>query len=207
MSLPSEIVDYYLTCSPYAHSDKPASMHSLDLSTLQWEKGKLGNLMKWIVSQHLSSEGESCIHFSISNDVKEISEVLFAGITLSAQNENGGVFCIKNSLKASEDNSINCKLTETYITCFFRHIRNSIAHGNYEYNQDSDLILFKDQASAIGTSNARPTAVFQTSIEFLNQLKTVVSAGPDQLDEVRLSSVPSYRVERKITADVEGGGE
>lgn len=207
MSLPNEIVDYYLTRSPHAHSDKPASAQSLDLSTLRWEKGKLGNLMKWIVSQHLSSRGESRIHYSISNDVKETSEVLFAGITLSAQNENGGVFCIKNSLKAGEDNSINCKLTETYITCFFRHIRNSIAHGNYEFDRESNLIMFKDQASAIGTSNPRPTAAFQTSVEFLTQLMTIISAGPDQLDEVQLSSVPSYRVERKVAANVEGGGE
>lgn len=207
MSLPNEIVDYYLTHSPRAHSDKPTSAQSLDLSTLKWEKRRLGSLMKWIVSQHLSSKGESRIRFSISNDAKETSEVMFAGNMPSLNNENGGVFCIKNSLKASENNSINCKLTETYITCFFRHIRNSIAHGNYEFDGESNLIMFKDQASAIGTSNPRPTAAFQTSIEFLNQLMAVISAGPDQLDEAQLSSVPSYRVERKVVADVEDEGE
>lgn len=67
--------------------------------------------------------------------------------------------------------------------------------------------MFKDQASAIGTSNPRPTAAFQTSIEFLNQLMAIISAGPDQLDEAQLSSVPSYRVERKVVADVEDEGE
>lgn len=207
MSLPNAIVDYYLTHSPHAHSDKPTSAQSLDLSMLKWEKRRLGSLMKWIVSQHLSSKGDSRIRFSISNDVKETSELLFVDSIPSTKNENGGVFCIKNSLKASENNSINCKLTETYITCFFRHIRNSIAHGNYEFDSRSNLIMFKDQASAIGTNNPRPTAAFQTSVEFLNQLMAIISAGPDQLDESQLSSVPSYRVERKMVADVEDEGE
>lgn len=207
MTLPNEIVDYYLIHAPHAHSDKADSAQSLDLSTLRWEKRRLGDLMKWIVSQHLSAEGKSRIHFSISNDVNETSNSFFVDGALSPKNENGGVFCIKNSLKAGEDNSIHCKLTETYITCFFRHVRNSIAHGNYEYNQDLNLIMFKDQASAVGTNNPKFTAAFQTSVEFLNRLMTVVDAGPDQLDEARLSSVPSYRVERRVTADVEDGGE
>ena len=35
----------------------------------------------------------------------------------------------------------------------------------------------------------------------------IISVGPDQLDEAQLSSVPSYRVERKVVADVEDEGE
>ena len=207
MLLPNEIIDFYLVRAPYAHSDKPSSVQSLDLSTLQWEKRKLGTLMEWIVFQHISADGESRIHFSISNDVHRTSDRLFAVQSPSTLNENGGIFCIKKNLRANEDNSISCKLTETYATCFFRHIRNSIAHGNYEYDQGTGLIMFRDQASDIGTKDPAFTAVFQTDISFLNQLMKIVTAGPSQLGGEKLSRVPSYRVERKITADIEDTGE
>ncbi|MGO5499699.1 hypothetical protein ACTQV1_01085 [Paratractidigestivibacter faecalis] len=198
--LPLPIIDFYLTNSPYAHSDKGSSAQSIDLGEFGWEKRELDKLMKWVVKIH-SPASTSNIRFSISKDVQETVD----GLSLSLANPHvlGGAFCIQNSITATEDNSIKCRLKETYATCLFRHIRNSIAHGNYEMDDEHETVLFKDQASSIGTSNPRPTACFLTTLTLLEELENVIKGGPTGISAETISDTPGYRINHKLLGKTE----
>ena len=203
--LPADIVDFYLTQSPYAHSDKPASVQSIDLADYGWKKNELDKLMRWVTARCLRTENCGIFEFVISNDAKaRYNQCKRINSPENAWLANdGGVFCIKCKLSADEDNSIKCRLTETYATCFFRHLRNSLAHGNYQFDQDGEKVLFLDQASDIGTKNPAQTAFFQASIQVLRDLIAVVKAGPSAIEQKEIADCPSYRVERRVVANVE----
>lgn len=196
VSLSADIIDFYLTKAPHAHSDKPDSAQSLDLASRGWEKTKLDRLMKWVATEH--SEGPG-VTFSLSNDVSKKAKIIEE--KFNSSKAVGGAFCIKRNLACGEDNTISCRLTETYATCFFRHLRNSIAHGNYRID-GSDIVTFKDQACSMGTANPAPTAIFITRIAFLKRLNEVVEQGPSAITDQDIANAPRYRVERKIDVDV-----
>lgn len=203
--LPADIVDFYLTQSPYAHSDKPASAQSIDLSGCGWEKNELDKLMKWVTTRCLHTENPGMFAFFISNDVQsKYEQCRLMGEQENAWlNTDGGAFCIKCKISANESNAIKCRLTETYATCFFRHLRNSLAHGNYQYDQEGERVLFLDQASDIGTKTPAQTAFFQADIQFLRDLMFVVKTGPSAIEPGEIAGCPSYRVERRVVANVE----
>lgn len=207
MNLPANIIDFYMTKVPHAHSDKPDSALAFDLSSAKWEKAKLDKLMKWVSVRHRAKDGSSGITFSIAKDVKQRGSNLIDPENPFEDESPRGIFCIKNSLKASEDNSIKCVLTEAYATCFFRHIRNSIAHGNYEVNGDDNLILFKDQSNGMGASVPTLTALFLTSFDFLNELIGVVESGSEKLKDEVVENAPAYRVNRRVEVDIEANDE
>lgn len=201
MELPSSIIDFYLTRSPHAHSDKGSSARSIDLGEFGWQKNELDKLMKWVVAQH-SSPKASGICFCISKDARKTTKAL----SLDSLNPLalGGVFCINRNITVTETNAIRCKLTETYATCLFRHIRNSIAHANYEVTPKSGTVLFKDQISAMGTPDPALTAEFLTTIKLLEDFRIVIEKGPQALkDDVFLLTAPAYRIDRKLLGKTE----
>ena len=207
MPLPQEIIDFYLTRSPYAKSDKPDSRKSINLSTYGWEKANLENLMKWILLYHLSDGEAGGLSFSIATHIDNETVERFCCVDGPDEISNrGGAFCISRKIAANEDNSIKCTLSETYATCFFRHIRNSIAHGNYEYCEDGGWVIFRDQASSIDTNSPQMTAVFHTSVDFLLKLVDTVKNGPASIpDGKKLNDQikgNSYRINRDIQAQV-----
>ena len=200
--LPDDVIDFYLTHSPYAHSDKPVSAQSLDLSTFGWSGTNLDRLMKWISIHHLDDDKQGTLNFTISSDTgKETSIPFWDDRQICWLTHNGGVFCIKCKISSDVNNSIHCKLAETYATCFFRHLRNAIAHGNYQI--ENEQVLFKDQSAAIGSKSANLTAYFQTTITFLRELAATVENGPSRVDGDSIANCPPYRITHKVEADVE----
>lgn len=208
MTLPQAVVDFYLTRSPYAKSDKPDSRQSINLSSFGWEKTHLDTLMKWILVNHLREDGAGNLTFSISDHIANATAQQF-GMLAPIQNCTpfGGAFCIKRTINATEDNLISCVLTETYATCFFRHIRNSIAHGNYVYNEKLGLVRLIDQASNVSTPNPKITAIFLTSIGFLQKLAEVIENGPEAApsnDNLLLQlNGATYRIMRNVKAQLD----
>ena len=201
MQLPAEVIDFYLIRAPYAHSDKPDSAQSVDLSKYKWEKANLDRLMKWIVIEHRSGSG---ISFSVSNAVPEKADKILEAFRNAGN--IGGVFTIRNKISSSEDNALKCRLSEAYATCFFRHIRNAIAHGNYRMNE-AGFVVFKDQAVAIDSKDPKLTAAFVTTTSFLMMLIDVVKGGPEAIKDDEIASCPRYRVNKKIETDVVSGDE
>lgn len=203
-SLSSELIDFYLVQSPYAHSDKPSSAQSVDLQTLGWKKANLDLLMRWISKELSRGKGEANLSFTIANKISNgLYTSLHSQLTNCDEPEQGGCCCISRKIDANPSNKITCKLNETYATCFFRHIRNSIAHGNFSFNKAGTFVLFKDQASAIGTRDDSATAALIISIKTLNDLRDLITAGPSSIDEERLADSPAYRVKRQIDATLE----
>ena len=68
-SLSSELIDFYLVQSPYAHSDKPSSARSVDLQSLGWEKTNLDLLMRWITKELGDGGLEARLSFTIANKI------------------------------------------------------------------------------------------------------------------------------------------
>ncbi len=203
-SLSSELIDFYLVQSPYAHSDKPSSARSVDLQSLGWEKTNLDLLMRWITKELGDGGLEARLSFTIANKIpNELFTELHAQLDNCDKPIQGGCCTISRKIDADSSNKITCKLTETYATCFFRHIRNSIAHGNFSLNKTRDFVLFKDQASAIGSGGESATAALMISIKTLNELRDLITAGPSSIDEERLVDSPAYRVKRQINATLE----
>lgn len=203
--LPTDIIEFYLTKSPHAHSDKGCSAQSIDLSAYGWEKNHLDTLMKWVAAKHLNPQhNEAAISFTIA---KEIRHADYSSLQEKFEHSDpsglGGLFCISQKVITDTSNSITCKLTETYATCFFRHIRNSIAHGSYQINSEGTLVLFRDQSSKIGTPDAAATAVLLTNLSVLEELIITIEAGPNPIDKSIISSAPPYRVSRKVEALIE----
>lgn len=212
MPLPQDIIDFYLTRSPHAKSDKADSRLSIDLSTYGWEKANLDSLMKWILTHHLTEDGVGNLSFSIANQLDEPTVSKFRETGNQDENASlGGVLCIKKNINADEGNQIKCVLSETYVTCFFRHIRNSIAHGNYVYDDNTKLVCLYDQASNVGTKDPRFNAVLLTSTQFLEELIPIVLGGPEAIpDKQELNSRLSgatYRITRIVQAQVNESGE
>lgn len=204
--LSSDIIDFYLTQAPYAHADKPDSAQSIDLADYGWTGSKpLNELMQYVMLRHLRTDGSLNLFFTAANDVSSKSKEMFGDLTDFAEREYGAVLCIKRSLKLKDDNTCECQLTETYATCLFRHIRNSIAHGNYRIEGDSILLL--DQASSIGTQNPSFTFVMLTTVSFMTELARLIVSGYASflLSDEEKESIRglSYRVPRKIVLEME----
>lgn len=212
--LSSAIIDFYLTRAPYAHSDKPVSKCSIDLADFGWAgTTPLHRLMQFIVFHHKDNHGAPNLRFTAGADAMDAIGKTLAGsqdlgiISLRSM-ELGGVFCIKRKLTMKGDYSCTCELIEAYGTCFFRHIRNSIAHGNYR--EEDDLVLFLDQGSSMGTKDPKYTCAFMTSVSFLEDLSQLVLGGYEAFaaDETLLGSLKgvSYRVPKNLSLSVDDKG-
>ena len=203
--LPGELIDFYLTRAPHAHADKPDSAKSIDLADFGWTGSKpLNELMQYVVIRHLKADGSSNIFFSAANDVSSKCKEVFGDLSDFSNKECGALLCIKKNLELKDNNTCECKLIEAYSTCLFRHIRNSIAHGNYQINDDSILML--DQASNIAAPKPKYTFVMLTTISFLVEFANLITAAYESFsftpeDKERLKGL-SYRVPRRIVLEM-----
>lgn len=203
-SIPAELVQFYLIGCPYAQSDKSASSaaHGINLAQYGWEKHELTKLMRWIQSGFISENNEVHLGFFVSDNVNETVERLGLTDSKPCLSHPRGALQIKNKVTISENGECTVRLGETYATCYFRHIRNSIAHGNF-YVDSMGHILLVDSSSKPNTSTDKKkySAAVVTSLSFLFDLKQTVEAGadacrePKDMDDFRRTD--SYRVDLK----------
>lgn len=174
------LFDFYLLNCPYAKSDKStkSSSTAIDLSTNGWTGIKLNQLMQWI-SANFFNEEELCFVYRVSNNVNETIQDFELNAKHACVSHPRCVLHINNKVSVSESGVCKVKLTETYITCLFRHIRNAFAHSNFAIKQDGRLLLL-DTSSKPNTSDANKKYTFGmvTDIDFLINLKELVEAGP-----------------------------
>ena len=201
--LPDDIIDFYLTQSPHASSDKASSVQSINLEYYNWKKSGLHILMKWIATHSIAADAQSYFKFTISKDVcLELHSSVDPGVSgMKLLEHNAGLFCINWRFWTNKAKQIKCVLIETYATCFFRHLRNSIAHGNYWYDSKRGVVLFLDQKEAGVNSNL--TAYFQVDIAVLRELIGVIKNGPTCIDQQVYHDYPQYRIDHKLEVDIE----
>lgn len=195
-----ELRDFYLLRCPYAKSDESSSSStaSLNLSDNGWEKDKLHQLMQWVGSHFLDEEGLLLLSFKVSDSVNDTIREFGMDVEDPAPFPNRCVLQINNKASVSELGECRIKLKEAYATCLFRHIRNSLAHGNYKV-ADQGRVLLVDSSSKPNTANNNKRFTFGLlcGISFLEDLKTLVENKPEDmtLDEEAKSTVGmNYRV-------------
>ena len=93
MALDESIIDFYLTHAPYAHSDKPDSVLSLDLKDRGWFKNEpLDRLAKWIYVNHMAGKGLG-IRFTLATGVNRIVSEKWGDTFLEGKSGvHGGIF-------------------------------------------------------------------------------------------------------------------
>lgn len=214
LRLGEELIDFYLTQSPYAKSDAPTSRQSICLADFGWSgKSKLARLMNWISLEFMQND-ELCLIYSAAEKVNENVSKYGLDRSCISRKPQIALLTISNKINIGEDNQCTCRLHETYITCFLRHIRNSIAHGFY-WKSESGTVLFKDTSSKMQTQDEdkKITACIFTTESFLNQLKRVIKDGPEteliENDISRKLNGESYqlRLSKELSIAVKEDGE
>lgn len=192
-ALPEELIQFYLIGCPYAKSDASASsaVQGLNLSDRGWEKRALSKLLRWIQSRFVSDDGYVQLGFFASDAVNETIEMLGLTDSKPCLSHPRGALQINNKVTVSESGKCTVKLRETYATCFFRHIRNSIAHGGFYINDKGHILLF-DSSSRPNTSadKKKYSAAIVSNLSFLFDLKQLIEAGADAYEEPE--SAPEY---------------
>ncbi|TJW09731.1 hypothetical protein [Parvibacter caecicola] len=207
--LPPEIIDFYLTKAPYAKSDKGSSRQSIRLDSFNWSgAGPLGLLMNWI-SWHFIDGDSLLLSFHASKKVDKRLGLL--GLSTNEVNlyAQRGALTISNTISLDEEGQCRCTLNETYCTCFFRHIRNSIAHAFY-LCYDNGWVLLRDASCNPGTAeeNMSFTGGLLVTLDFLYELMEFVKKGYENGGAMRKElaeglSGKTYRVELNRTLDLE----
>ena len=183
-SLPQDLLDFYLLRCPYAQSDQSASTaaRGINLADFGWEKSKLSHLMDWIQEAFTDQQGECQIAFLASDSIKQTINDAQLNLSEPCFVHKRAVLQIKSKASIEEDGVCHVKLQETYATCFFRHIRNAIAHGNF-YVTDEGRVFLLDSSSKPNTEAEKKkyTPGIMTTLPFLQELKCVVEGGPSRL--------------------------
>lgn len=199
--IPEELIQFYLIGCPYAKSDKSASSaaQGLNLADRGWEGNSLAKLMRWIQSRFIDSNGNVQLGFFASDTVNETVRLL--GLTDSSPclSHPRATLQIKNKVTISENGKCTVKLGETYATCFFRHVRNSVAHGSFYLDPVGHIALFDSSSKPnTPTDKKKYSAAIITNLPFLFDLKQLVEAGADTYNEPESDSefhkTDSYRV-------------
>ena len=181
-----DIYDFYLLRCPYAKSDRSSasSSQSINLADCNWAGSKLGDLMQWICQHFTDNDGGLQLCFRVSDNVNETLAKLGLNDDNVCLSCSRAVLQIGSKVTISENDECRVRLKESYATCFFRHIRNSFAHGNY-YIGANGRILLLDTSSKPNTSkgNMKFTFGMVTTLDFLRNLISVVNNGPDQLTQ------------------------
>lgn len=200
--MPDELFKFYLLSCPYAKSDKSAApaVSSLNLAENGWTGPKLHQLMQWISLQFIDENQKLAIHYLPLNDITNVLKKQgLVGDTEPPATASIAYLSIANKLSLNEQGQCKLELTETYITCLFRHIRNSLAHGNYQELDNSRVALY-DTSSKPGTAekSKKYTFAMVTSIEFLQKLMKLVSGkAPMNIRDMtkdKRSIINSYRI-------------
>lgn len=200
-ALPPELIEFYLLKCPYAKSDQAnaSSAYSLNLADNGWEGPKLNRLMQWLSLQFIDKNGKLSLQYSLSDDIRILLEVKELLNTSRMPSTSQAYLAINRKISITAQNECTVELKETYATCFFRHIRNCIAHGGF-YSQDDHLIFFDSSSKPNTKKNSKKyTFGMSTTLKFLMDLKRVVEGGEAALsiseeDKARLKGM-SYKVD------------
>ena len=180
-TIPRDIFNFYLLSCPYAKSDSSAASSStgLNLSNNGWEKAKLHQLMQWIATHFVTPSGDLQLVYRASDVVNETISELELDAEMPCVSHMRCALQINRSIKVTESGECYVKLKETYATCFFRHIRNAFAHGNFAVNEQGQIILL-DYSSKPNTDakNQKYTFGMVSSMQFLRDLKCLVESRP-----------------------------
>lgn len=211
-ALPQELLNFYLLRCPFAKSDKSASVSAqgINLADYGWQDTKLSRLMNWIQQEFTDQNGRCQIAFFASDSINNTASQIGINNQHPCLSHKRAALQIKNKISVSEEGQCSIRLQEAYATCLFRHLRNSIAHGNF-YIHESDRILLIDSASKPNTSIDKTKITFGmvTTLEFLTNLMNVVENGEANLAKFDLETGPSkknlYRIHlnREITIEQE----
>lgn len=135
------IWDFYVT-----HSLNKASGQRRELTDYGWEKSESG--------EHGYKKLESVLKETAFIDDFCFIRAKTCKDTLSAMNLSGGFMCIEHpravalqNHSTTVDENENIKFSaggENRIDCLFRHLRNSLAHGN-TYFFDNGFVLLEDK--------------------------------------------------------------
>lgn len=185
-TVPLDLVDFYLWRCPHAKSDKPSSGKSISLSDQKFKGTELLRLTGWIFS-HFVSNGKSSLIYSAAKNINSL---------INDQNKDWsspclqGVLQINASVKVLPNNRCSLTVDETYISCFFRHVRNALAHGCFEV-LDGGWLLLTDQSSKMGTADndVKFSAKLKLSFEFMREIMDVVLQG----NPSRLPTLPELK--------------
>lgn len=177
-----DLFNFYLLRCPYAKSDKSSasSVASLNLSDNGWEKKKLHQLMQWIGLHFVDEKGMLLLSFKASDSVNDTIKEYGLDVDSPTPTPNRCVLNIKNKISLLESGECTVKLSEAYATCFFRHIRNSLAHGDYKVSNQGHVILF-DTSSKVNTGSAskKYSCGLLCEVSFLEVLKELVEKSPE----------------------------
>ena len=175
--MPDDLFKFYLLRCPYAKSDKSAASaaNALNLSDNGWSGAKLHQLMQWIALNFVGDNEQLNLRFLASDNISGALERQGFGIDGSLPESPAACILINHRLSIDEEGQCKLKLTETYATCLFRHIRNSLAHGNYQ-ELNSGRIVLRDCSSKSNTSSKDKKYTFGmvTTMQFLRELKNLI---------------------------------
>lgn len=199
--IPIELIEFYLIRCPYAKSDESAASaaQGQNLAEYNWENRALAKLMRWIQNNFLDEKNEVQLGFYVSDTVNETAEKLGIMDSEPCLSHPRAALQIKNKISISENGQCTVRLNETYATCFFRHIRNSIAHGSFYIDAKKHIALFDTSSKPNTPSDKKKySAAIITNLSFLSDLKQFIEAGADAYDEPKEApdycKADSYRV-------------
>ncbi len=206
--MPDDLFRFYLLRCPYTKSNKSSSTAAgaLNLASKGWTRPRLNQLMQWVSSYFLGSDGQLNLTYYASGAVNESLEK--QGLTLEEPDiaPCRASIAINNKLSIDESGRCKLRLTETYATCLFRHIRNSLAHGNFKPLENSYIALF-DCSTKPNSENKRYTFGMLTTIAFLYELKKLLESEPpkDFLKgkEQKLSILNEHRISLSKKVELE----
>lgn len=173
--MPADILKFYLWGSPYAKSDKPCSACSINLADRGFAGSELTRLTMWLYMKFSEGDGEGLL-YTASRDINDYVKNIQA-----LTGHQKAVLQINATIKVLSNNRCSLSVDETYATCFFRHVRNSLAHACFTVA--GDRVLFMDQSSKMATAqkNVSFTAWIETSFSLLYELMDLIKGGNPSL--------------------------
>ena len=209
--MPDDLFKFYLLRCPYAKSNKSAASaaNALNLADNGWSGAKLHQLMQWIALSFVGENEQLNLRFLASDNVNGALVRQGFGIDGSLPESPAACILINRRLTINEEGQCKLKLTETYATCFFRHIRNSLAHGNYQ-ELNSGRIVLRDCSSKSNTSSKDRKYTFGmvTTKQFLHELKNLIeNEAPTKVHNAtkdKMTVINGYRIkiDKKVQVEI-----
>lgn len=151
-----KILEFYIIYAPYTEGNVKPSAKSINLVKAGWDSRSIVKLLRGI------SDFE-CFFVS---DKKKFKEVLRKKEIKANEYKEG----MHIAILMQKNNTDHNTKEETEATCFFRHIRNGFAHGNFEVKSENIWII--DRSEGI---NGEYTAFIQIEIQYLYKIINAIS--------------------------------
>ncbi len=212
--MPDDLFRFFLLRCPCAKSNMSAACakDALNLADNGWNGPKLHQLMQWVALRFIGDDKELHLRFVLTGRINDIQEVHGLIADKSMPNRQFAYLSINNKLSIDEHGKFHMQLTETYATCLFRHIRNSLAHGNFHVLEDGNVALF-DYGSKPNTAkeDQRCTFAMLTSVIFLRDLMNTVTTSASKKDIVlpndKATIANKYRIKIDKKVQVDDGND